>query len=141
MLSFVISFCLQRSIFIFYLAVALCIVVSGIYIIGMKDQFNIHDRDNHPLGDRLQYAVDEIGFVLFDKTNSKSVDQFGPYFIEQYILLDALSKQEVAQNVITYYCNHKDKLEKCLEQYDEKQGKGFICWRFLIKQKIMSSDA
>ena len=115
-------------------------IQPGVYIIGMKDQFNIHDRDNHPMSGMLQYAVDEIGFVLFDKTNSKSVDDFGPYFIEQYILLDALSKQEVAQNVITYYCNHKDKLEKCLEQYDEKQGKGFICWRFLFNQTAMSSD-
>jgi len=115
-------------------------IQPGVYIIGMKDQFNTHDRENHPMSGMLQYAVDEIGFVLFDRTNSKSVDDFGPYFIEQYILLDALSKQEVAQNVITYYCNHKDKLEKCLEQYDEKQGKGFICWRFLFNQTAMSSD-
>jgi len=114
-------------------------IMPGVYIIGMKDQFNTHDRNNYPMGDMLQYAVDEIGFVLFDKTNSKSVDDFGPYFIEQYILLDALSKQEMAQNVITYYCNHKDKLDKCLEQYDEKQGKGFICWRFLFNQTTMSS--
>ena len=104
----------------------------------MKDQFNIHDRETHPLSDKLQYAVDEIGFVLFDKTNTKSVDEFGPYFIENYILLDALSKQEVAQNVITYYHDHKDKLEECLKHYDEKQGKGFICWRFLINQMVAS---
>ena len=107
----------------------------------MKDQFNVHDREAHSLSSNLHYAVDEIGFVLFDNTNTKSVDEFGPYFIEQYILLDQLSKQEVAQNVITYYCNHKDKLEKCLKHYDEKQGKGFICWRFLINQAIMSADA
>ena len=107
-------------------------IQPGVYIIGMKDQFNVHDREHHPIGERLRYATDEIGFVLFDKTNSKSVDEFGPYFIEHYILLDVLSKQEVAQNVIQYYCNHKDKLEKCLEQYDEKQGKGWICWRFLV---------
>ena len=111
-------------------------IQPGVYIIGMKDQFNIHDRETHPLSDKLQYAVDEIGFVLFDKTNTKSVDEFGPYFIEHYILLDALSKQEVAQNVITYYHNHKDKLEECLKHYDEKQGKGFICWRFLINQMV-----
>lgn len=116
-------------------------VRPGVYIIGMKDQFNVHDREAHSLSSNLHYAVDEIGFVLFDNTNTKSVDEFGPYFIEQYILLDQLSKQEVAQNVITYYCNHKDKLEKCLKHYDEKQGKGFICWRFLINQAIMSADA
>ena len=107
-------------------------IQPGVYIIGMKDQFNIHDREQHPIGESLQYATDEIGFVLFDKTNSKSVDEFGSYFIEQYILLDLLSKQEVAQNVIQYYSKHKEKLENCLESYDEKQGKGFICWRFLI---------
>ena len=106
-------------------------IQPGVYIIGMKDQFNIHDIETHPLRDHMQCAMDEIGFVLFDKTNTKSVDEFGPYFIEQYILLDALSKQEVAQNVITYYCRHKDKLEKGLESYNEKRGKGFICWRFL----------
>lgn len=116
-------------------------VQPGVYIIGMKDQFNIHDRETHPLGSKLQYAIDEIGFVLFDNTeNSRSVDKFGPYFIEQYILLDALSKQEVAQNVLTYYCDHREKLEKCLQQYDEKQGKGFICWRFLINQATMSDE-
>ena len=116
-------------------------ITPGVYIIGMKDQFNRHDKDNHPMNSMFKYAVDEIGFVLFDETNSKSVDAFGPYFIEQYILLDALSKQEVAQNVITYYCNHKDELDKCLEQYDEKQGKGFICWRFLFNQTARSAGA
>lgn len=115
-------------------------IQPGVYIIGMKDQFNIHDRETHPLSGALQYAIDELGFVLFDKTNTKSVDDFGPYFIEQYVLLDLLSKQEVAQNVITYYRNHKDKLESCLEKYDEKQGKGFICWRFLINQAALSSS-
>jgi len=116
-------------------------IQPGVYIIGMKDQFNSHDVGNHPLNDMLQYATDELGFVLFDKTNSKNVDEFGPYFIEHYILLDHLSSQEMAQNVINYYCNHKEKLEKCLGLYDEKQGKGFICWRFLFNQATMSSDA
>lgn len=115
-------------------------IQPGVYIIGMKDQFNSHDCATHPLNDFMQYAADEIGFVLFDKTNSKSVDEFGPYFIEQYILLDALSKQEVAQNVITYYCNHKETLERCLEKYDEKQGKGFICWRFLMNQATLALE-
>jgi hypothetical protein len=115
-------------------------ICPGVYIIGMKDQFNIHDRETHLLRDKLQFAVDEIGFVLFDKSQSKSVDTFGPYFIEQYILLDALSKQEVAQNVISYYRDHKQKLEKCLKQYSEKQGKGFICWRFLMNQAVMSQE-
>merc|ERR1712232_576356 len=30
----------------------------GIYLIGMKDQFNIHDRANHPMCGMLKYAVD-----------------------------------------------------------------------------------
>lgn len=111
----------------------------GVYIIGMKDQFNIHDLETHPLRNDLLCAIDEIGFVLFDKTDTKSVDAFGPYFIEQYILLDALSKQEVAQNVITYYCRHKDKLKLGLERYDEKKGKGFICWRFLMNQSVFEA--
>ena len=116
-------------------------IQEGVYLIGMKDQFNIHDSKTHPLSAKLQFAVDELGFVLFDKTNdSKSVDAFGPYYIELYLLLDALSKQEVAQNVITYYCDHKDRLEKCLQRYDEKQGKGFICWRFLMNQSVTKDE-
>ncbi len=61
----------------------------------------------------------------------KNVDSFGPYFIEQYLLLESLSKQEIAQNVIDYYENHKEKLQKCLDNYSESKGKGFICWRFI----------
>ena len=112
---------------------------EGVYVIGMKDQFNCHDLPQHPLNDRTQYIVDEMGFVLLDRTagpavSSKSVDNFGPYFIEQYILMDALSKQELAQNVLDYYVNHKQKLQDSLASYSEEQGKGFICWRFLMKE-------
>jgi len=113
-------------------------IQPGVYVIGMKDQFNLHDCEAHPLHEILQYAADEVGFILFDKKNTKSVDEFGPYFFEQYLLLDALSKQEVAQNVITYYCKHKDKLQHCLDHYDEKQGKGFVCWRFLMNQSLLA---
>ena len=100
----------------------------------MKDQFNIHDLHNHPMHERIQYITDEHGFILFDKTSSRSVDSFGPYFIEQYIILEILSKQEVAQNVLEYYCDHKEKLHHALEQYTERQGQGFICWRFLMNE-------
>jgi hypothetical protein len=89
-----------------------------------------------PYKNYYQYALDEIGFILFDNTRAKSVDEFGPYFIENYLLLDALSKQEVAQNVITYYSKYKDILSQCLDCYDEKQGKGFICWRFFMNQAM-----
>ena len=62
---------------------------------------------------------------------SKGVDSFGPYFIEQYILMEVLSKQEVAQNVLDYYVSQKEKLQRGVERYGEAQGKGFICWRFI----------
>lgn len=58
---------------------------KGVYIIGMKDQFNVFDRRFSPLRDEVQYIFDEMGFILYDRTNRKSVDEFGPYFIEQYI--------------------------------------------------------
>ena len=109
-------------------------IQPGVFVIGMKDQLNIFDCVSHPLKNYFQYASDEHGFILFDKTRTKSVDEFGPYFIENYLILDALSKPEVAQNVITYYCQHKETLTRCLDKYDEKQGKGFICWRFFMNQ-------
>jgi hypothetical protein len=108
---------------------------KGIYVIGMKDQFNIHDLPGHPMQGEIQYVADEMGFVLFDKAapgSNSSVDTFGPYFIEQYVLMEVLSKQEVAQNVIDYYVHNKDKLQQGLEKYTEAQGKGFICWRFVV---------
>jgi hypothetical protein len=107
---------------------------QGVYVIGMKDQFNIHDLQGHPLHERIQYIADEHGFVLFDRTSGRSVDSFGPYFVEQYIMMEALSKHEVAQNVLEYYCNHKEQLQRGLEQYNETKGKGFICWRFLMNE-------
>jgi hypothetical protein len=55
----------------------------GVYVIGMKDQFNIHDMKSNPLHDHIQYLSDEMGFILFDKTKSKRLDTFGPYYIEQ----------------------------------------------------------
>ena len=52
------------------------------------------------------FIADEMGFVLYDRqegaggasggagsATGRSVDTFGPYFIEQYILMEALSKQ------------------------------------------------
>jgi len=91
---------------------------------------------------RVQYVMDEMGFVLFDRTDKRDIDAFGPYFIEQYIMMDVLSKQEVAQNVLDYYCQHKETLQRGLESYDESQGKGFVCWRFLINEtaKAMAKD-
>jgi len=119
---------------------------KGVYVIGMKDQFNVHDLGSssssdysesgnpdsgNPLSGRIGYVADEAGFILWDSTNAKSVDTFGPYFVEQYLLMEVLSKHEVAQNVIEYYVNHKSKLQSALDQYNEEQGKGFICWRFI----------
>mmetsp|Transcript_16564 Transcript_16564/g.40507 ORF Transcript_16564/g.40507 Transcript_16564/m.40507 type:complete len:2315 (+) Transcript_16564:297-7241(+) len=107
---------------------------KGVYVIGMKEQFNSFDVLNHPLKESIKYVADDMGFVLFDRTTEKNVDTFGPYFLEHYILMEVLSKHEVSQNVIDYYCNHKDLLQKALDSYDERQGKGFICWRFLINE-------
>jgi hypothetical protein len=115
---------------------------KGVYIIGMKDQFNIHDLPSHPLYEHVQYVADEMGFILYSKIKgTPSVDTFGPYYIEQYILMELLSKQEVAQNVLDYYVNHKEQLQSSLATYDEKQGKGFICWRFLMKNAVDSALA
>ena len=115
----------------------------GVYIIGMKDQFNIFDLHINPLKRRIQYVMDESGHVLYDRTASKDVDSFGPYFIEQYIIMEILSKQEIAQNVMDYYLRHKETIQRGLESYDEKQGKGFVCWRFLINEtaKAMAKES
>jgi hypothetical protein len=108
---------------------------EGVYVIGMRDQFNVHDMQQSPLNDCIQHVVDDLGFVLFDRAASanKSTDSFGPYFIGLYILMEVLSKQEVSQNVLDYYLNHKQTLQDSLAAYTEEQGKGFICWRFLMK--------
>ena len=56
--------------------------------------------------------------------------------------MELLSKQEVAQNVIEYYCKRKDALDRGLATYTERQGKGFICWRFLMNEaaKTIASE-
>ena len=115
---------------------------EGVYVIGMKDQFNIHDLDLSVMKKRVQYIMDDMGFVLFDNTGSRNVDTFGPYFIEQYIIMDVLSKQEVAQNVLDYYSENKETIQRGLDSYTEKQGKGFVCWRFLINEtaKAMAKE-
>jgi hypothetical protein len=110
-----------------------------IYIIGTKDQFNIHDLKCNPMREHIMYIADDTGFILFDKMNEKSVDNFGPYFIEQYILLELLSKHEMAQNVLRYYCSQKELLKRAIETYSEKQGKGFICWRFLMNETVKTT--
>jgi hypothetical protein len=111
---------------------------EGVYIIGMKEQFNAHDLPHHPLRDHVQYVADDAGFVLFDRNDAApargSLDTFGPYFVEQYILMEVLSKQELAHNVLGYYCHSKEKLQRALDTYSETQGKGFICWRFLLRE-------
>jgi len=111
---------------------------QGVYMIGMKNQFNVHDLETSVMRKRVQYVMDEMGFVLVDRTDLADVDLFSPYCIEQYIMMDVLSKQEVAQNVIEYYCNHKDTIQRGLAGYSERQGKGFVCWRFLINETAKS---
>lgn len=115
---------------------------QGVYVIGMKNQFNVYDLETSLMRKRIQYIMDDMGFVLFDRTDKRDIDAFGPYFIEQYIVMDVLSKQEVAQNVLDYYCRHKETIQRGLEGYNERQGKGFVCWRFLINEtaKAMAKD-
>lgn len=116
----------------------------GVFVIGMKDQFNIHDLKSHYYHKEIQYIADDMGFVLFDRRDEAasakpSVDSFGPYFVEQYMLMEVLSKSEVAGNMLEYYANHKERLQQCLELYDEKQGKGFICWRFVMQMSKLDA--
>lgn len=40
-----------------------------------------------------------------------------------------------------YSCNHKETLQRGLDSYDEIQGKGFICWRFLINETAKAMAA
>jgi hypothetical protein len=120
----------------------LAAIEPGVYVIGIKDQLTAHDLPSNPLAERIQYLADECGFVLFDRSPggaAKSVDQFGPYYVEQYLIMEALSKHEVAQNVLDYYVNHKEKLQRGLERYGETQGKGFICWRFIQEYRPHSA--
>jgi hypothetical protein len=119
---------------------SLAAIEEGIYVIGMKDQFNVYEMQHHPLCGDIQYIADEMGFILYDQkrqgkeraNSAPSIDSFGPYFIEQYLLMEVLSKQEVAQNVLDYYVHRKEDLSAGLESYDELQGGGFVCWRFLM---------
>jgi hypothetical protein len=112
----------------------------GVYVIGMKDQFNTHDLAAHPLGEHAAYIADEAGFILHDRAaadgacSAASVGRFGPYGLEQYLLMEVLSRQEVATNVLDHYVRHREKLQRSLEGFDEKQGKGFVCWRFIMKE-------
>ena len=109
-------------------------LAEGVYLIGMKDQFNIYDIPGNTFGPRIQFVMDDMGFVMYDTTKTKSLDEFCPYYIENYIILEALSKVEVAQNVMDYYCNHKETIDAGLRGYDEAQGKGFVSWRFLMNE-------
>eukprot|EP00928_Gymnodinium_smaydae_P100356 TRINITY_DN9823_c2_g4_i1.p1 TRINITY_DN9823_c2_g4~~TRINITY_DN9823_c2_g4_i1.p1 ORF type:complete len:2328 (+),score=476.05 TRINITY_DN9823_c2_g4_i1:208-6984(+) len=112
---------------------------QGVYVIGMKDQFNIHDLPSHPLQQHVQYIADEMGFILYSREGTqRNIDSFGPYFVEQYILMEVLSKQEIAQNVLDYYAHRKEKLRDGVESYSEAQGKGFICWRFINEHRQTS---
>jgi hypothetical protein len=55
--------------------------------------------------------------------------------------MEVLSKQEVAQNVMDYFNTNRDLLQSGLESYNEQQGQGFICWRFLINETAKAAAA
>ena len=101
------------------------------YLIGTKDQFNSFEVSKSPLAEDARYVVDEAGFVLYDAdpSSSRDLDGFGPYGIEQSVLADALSKSEVARNVLDYYSDRKRDLQRCLDNYSGAAGAGFVCWR------------
>ena len=67
-------------------------------------------------------------------------DRTGPPCTAQYILMEVLSKSEVAQNVIEYYVNRRDQLQRRLDHYNEAQGKGFVCWRFIHEMRSQTSS-
>ena len=48
------------------------------------------------------------------------------------MLADALSKSEVARNVLDYYVDRKRDLQRCLDNYSGAAGAGFVCWRFVM---------
>ena len=58
------------------------------------------------MASHIAYVTDEAEFVLSDTTCIKLLDEFGPYCVEQYVLMEALSKHEVAQNVLEYYVRY-----------------------------------
>merc|ERR1712167_357005 len=45
---------------------SLAAIQEGIYVIGMKDQFNIHDLPYNPMRDTIKYVADDMGFILYD---------------------------------------------------------------------------
>ena len=115
----------------------LAAIRPGVYLIGMKDQFNVYDLPSHPMAAHIQYIADEAGLILYSRNAPgeaaarKRVDEFGPYYVEQYLIMETLSKSEVAQNVLDYYLRRRDQLQQRLDEYREVQGQGFICWRFI----------
>lgn len=119
---------------------SLAALAPGVYVMGMKDQFNVHDLKTHPLAPHVEYIADESGFVLYDRAgggcSAASVGRFGIYGLEQYLLMEVLSRHEVASNVLEYYLHHREKLERSLDFYNEAQGQGFVCWRFLMKRAM-----
>ena len=43
---------------------------------------------------QVQCVTDEMGFVLFDRSaGGPSLDSFGPYCVEQYLVMELLAKQ------------------------------------------------
>ena len=55
--------------------------------------------------------------------------------------MEILSKQEVAQNVMDYYIKNKQALQRGISTYNEKQGKGFVCWRFLMNESARNNNS
>ena len=77
----------------------------GVYVLGMKEQFTVHELPGHPLDTEVQFVADEMGFVLLDRTTPEdgqpSIDRFGPYHVEQYLIMHLLSKQACMCTIIS----------------------------------------
>ena len=72
------------------------------YIIGMKNEFSMFDLHNFELHDKILFISDELGFILYNKTNTKlegnqnlSMMEDTPFGLSLYILLEKITKQEL----------------------------------------------
>lgn len=105
------------------------------YVIGMKNQLNaltLHEFDM-----KVRFISDEMGFILMNSVDHPTTAEEmheSPYCLSLYVVLEKITKQELPQNVITYYNNNYALLLAKVLKYGGEQGMGFICWRFIINQ-------
>ena len=112
-------------------------------LIGMKDQFN-GTLPSHPLAGTSSISPTRWGSSSTPRMAAaaadapaappRSIDTFGCYHVEHYILMEVLSKQSRAQR-------HRlppppaRPAATGVQAYGEAQGKGFVCWRFINEKR------